>query len=138
MKYTIAETRGHKILEFKVMPGHIHLFVESNRFDSPISMIKIFKDVTSLRLFKRFPELSNKCGVVFFGHHYHIMLEQQVICSKEVIKKYIQEQERQFIHWLKPVVFCRHSYKNIQNKLSEIYFNDIFMHQIKKIILAYT
>ena len=55
--HTIAETKGYKILELKVMPDHIHLFVETNPFDSPVSMIKIFNGVTSLRLFKRFPEL---------------------------------------------------------------------------------
>jgi hypothetical protein len=55
-------------------------------------MIKIFKGVTSLRLFKRFPELSKQLGVVFSDHR-HIMLEQQVL-FKQVIKKYIQEQEQ--------------------------------------------
>jgi putative transposase len=56
--YKIAETKRYKILELKVMPNHIHLFIESDPFDSPMGMVKILKGVTSLRLFKRFPELS--------------------------------------------------------------------------------
>ena len=91
--YTIAETKGYKILELKVMPDHIHLFVESNPFDSPISMIKIFKGVTSLRLFKRFPELSKQLWRgVLWSPSYYVGTAGHV--SKEVIKKYIQEQER--------------------------------------------
>jgi putative transposase len=91
LKYTIAETKGYKILELKVMPDHdIHLFVESNPFDSPISMIKIFKGVTSLRLFKRFPELSKQLwrGVLWSPSSYYVGTAGHDV-SKEVIKKYI-------------------------------------------------
>jgi putative transposase len=76
------------------MPDHdIHLFVESNPFDSPNSMIKALKGVTSLRLFKRFP-LSKQLwrGVLWSPSHYVGTADHDV--SKEVIKKYIQEQER--------------------------------------------
>jgi putative transposase len=31
----IAQTKGYKILESRVMPDHIHLFIETNPFDSP-------------------------------------------------------------------------------------------------------
>ena len=54
---TIAQTKGYNILEARVMPDHIHLFIEANPFDSPTNIVKIFKGVTSLRIFKKFPEL---------------------------------------------------------------------------------
>ena len=40
---TIAQTKEYKILEAKVMPDHIHLFIEANPFDSPTAIVKIFK-----------------------------------------------------------------------------------------------
>ena len=58
-------------------------------------MIKIFKGVTSLRLFKRFPELSKQLwcsGVPWSPSSYYIGTAGHV--SKEVIERYIQEQER--------------------------------------------
>lgn len=66
------------------MPDHIHLSVESNPFDSPISMIKIFKGVTSLRLFKRFPELSKPLRqCVLWSSSYYV--GTAVFVSKKVI-----------------------------------------------------
>ena len=40
---TIAQTKEYKILEAKVMPDHITLFIEANPFDSPTAIVKIFK-----------------------------------------------------------------------------------------------
>jgi putative transposase len=45
----IVQTKGYKILEAKVMPDHIHVFVEADSFDSPTNIVKIFKGVTGLR-----------------------------------------------------------------------------------------
>ena len=78
------------------MPDHdIHLFVECNPFDSQISMIKIFKGVTSLRLFKHFPELSKQLwrGVLWSPSSYYVRTAGHGV-FKKVIEKYIQEQER--------------------------------------------
>jgi putative transposase len=49
---TIAETKGYKLLESRVMPDHIHLFIEANPFDSPTNIVKIFKGVTYSRSFQ--------------------------------------------------------------------------------------
>jgi putative transposase len=66
--------------------------VGSNPFDSPISMIKIFNGVTSLRLFERFPELSKQLWRgVHWSPSYYVGTAGHV--SKEVIEKYIHEQE---------------------------------------------
>ncbi|MGC1927528.1 MAG: IS200/IS605 family transposase [Candidatus Nitrosopolaris sp.] len=70
MLETIAQTKGYKILESRVMPDHIHLFIEANPFDSPTNIIKIFKGVTSLRMFKKFPQLRQELwrGVLGLSH----------------------------------------------------------------------
>jgi putative transposase len=57
---TIAQTKGYKILEAKVMPDHIHLFIEADPFDSPTNIVKIFKGVTGLRMSRKFPDLESK------------------------------------------------------------------------------
>ena len=45
---TIAQTKGYTILEARVVPDHIHLFIESNPFDSPTNIVKIFKQVSRI------------------------------------------------------------------------------------------
>jgi len=52
---TIAQTKGYTILESRVMPDHIHPFIEANPFDSPTNIVEIFKGVTSLSYSKVFP-----------------------------------------------------------------------------------
>lgn len=42
------------------MPDYIHLLVSAPPLDSPTDMVNVFKGVTALRLFKKFPELHNK------------------------------------------------------------------------------
>ena len=57
---TIAETKEYEVLALEVMPDHVHLFVSATPFDSPTGIVKVFKGVTALKLFKKFPELRNK------------------------------------------------------------------------------
>jgi putative transposase len=89
---TIAQTKGYTILEARVMPDHIHLFIEANPFDSPTNIVKIFKGVTSLRIFKKFPELRQELWRgVLWSPSYYIGTAGHV--SAEVIEKYIQGQQ---------------------------------------------
>jgi putative transposase len=89
---TIAQTKGYTILEARVMPDHIHLFIEANPFDSPTNIVKIFKGVTSLRIFKKFPELRQELWRgVLWSPSYYIGTAGQV--SAGVIEKYIQGQQ---------------------------------------------
>lgn len=90
---TIAETKGYKILEKRVMPDHVHLFLEANPFDSPINIVKVFKGVSSLRISKRFPELREQMWRgVLWSPSYYVGTAGHV--STEVIERYIKEQER--------------------------------------------
>ena len=69
----------------------MHLFIEANPFDSPTNIVKIFKGVTGLRVFKRFPELENElwrgilCYVGTAGH-----------VSAQVIERYIRERQTEW------------------------------------------
>lgn len=90
---TIAETKGYKILEKRVMPDHVHLFLEANPFDSPMNIVKVFKGVSSLRVSKRFPELREQMWRgVLWSPSYYVGTAGHV--SSEVIERYIKEQER--------------------------------------------
>ena len=89
---TIAQTKGYKILEARVMPDHIHLFIEADPFDSPTNIVKIFKGVTGLRMSRKFPDFESKLwrGVMwspsyYFGTAGHL--------SAETIERYIREQQ---------------------------------------------
>ena len=102
---TIAQTKGYTILEARVMPDHIHLFIKANPFDSPTNIVKIFKGVTSLRIFKKFPELRQELWRgVLWSPSYYIGTAGHV--SAEVIEKYIQGQQTKWLrgrnsNWLK-------------------------------------
>lgn len=88
---TIAATKGWDILESQIMPDHIHLFISAPPFDAPTSIVKIFKGVTGLRLFKKYPELKRE----YWGGHiwspsYYVGTHGHV--SAETIQKYIEAQ----------------------------------------------
>jgi len=57
-----AETKEQKILALEVMPDRVHLFISSTPFEAPTAIVKVFKEVMALRLFKKFPELRVKLG----------------------------------------------------------------------------
>lgn len=63
--HTISDTKNWKILELKIMPDHIHLFISAPPSESPMGIIKILKGVSGLRLFKNYPELEKD----YWGGH---------------------------------------------------------------------
>lgn len=74
------------------MLDHIHLFLEANPFDSPTAIVKIFKGVIGLRMFKKFPELQNELWRgVLWSPSYYVGTAGNV--SSETIEKYIQAQQ---------------------------------------------
>jgi putative transposase len=76
--HTIAEAKGWEIKELQVMPNHIHLFISTPPLDSPTGIVKVFKGVTALRLFKKHPELKRE----FWNGH----------IWSATIRKYIENQ----------------------------------------------
>jgi putative transposase len=92
---TIAQTKGYKILEARVMPDHIHLVIEADPFDSPTNIVKIFKGVTGLRMSRKFPDIESKLwrGVMWSPSHY-VATAGHV--SAETIERYIKEQQTEW------------------------------------------
>jgi REP element-mobilizing transposase RayT len=73
------------------MPDHVHLLIQGNPFDSPTNIVKIFKGVTSLGMFKKFPQLHQQLWLGYYGFH-HIMLVPLDI-SAEAIEKNVQAEQ---------------------------------------------
>ena len=89
--YTIAATKGFEVLALEVMPDHLHLFVSAPPFDSPTEIVKVFKGVTALRLFKKFPVLRNLFWKgKLWSPSYYVGTAGHV--SAETIQRYIEEQ----------------------------------------------
>ncbi len=55
----IAKSKQWNILEMRVMPDHIHLFVSCDPMTSPTRIVKTFKGITANHTFKRFSNLRN-------------------------------------------------------------------------------
>lgn len=89
---TIADAKGYTILELKVMPDHIHIFLSAPPQESPTGIVKVLKGVTGLRLFKAHPELRKTLwGGHIWSPSYYVGTAGVV--SSETIQKYIQAQE---------------------------------------------
>jgi len=88
---TIAAAKDWEVLELRVMPDHIHLFISAPPFDSPTSIVKIFKGTTALRVFKRFPKLHQRLRKGnLWSPSYYVGTAGHV--SAETIQRYIEEQ----------------------------------------------
>jgi len=95
--HTIAATKGFEVLALEIMPDHLHLFVSAPPFDSPTEIVKVFKGVTALRLFKKFPELRNEYWKgKLWSPSYYVGTAGHV--SAETIRKYIEEQSNSSTH----------------------------------------
>jgi putative transposase len=76
----------------RVMPDHIHLFIEADPFDSPTN---IFKGVTGLRTSRKFPDLESKLWRgAMWSPSYYVGTAGHV--SAETIERYIREQQTEW------------------------------------------
>ncbi|MGC9337834.1 MAG: IS200/IS605 family transposase [Candidatus Cloacimonadia bacterium] len=90
----IAKEKGVWPIELKVMPDHIHLFLSAPPQKAPSNIVKFFKGILGLRLFREFPELKKE----FWGGHlwspsYYVGSAGHV--SADAIQKYINSQRQQ-------------------------------------------
>lgn len=86
---TTAEAKGFKILELRVMPDHVHLFVSAPPQFSPTAIVKMFKGITALRTFEKFPKVKKELwGGHLWSPSYYIGTAGHV--SAETIQKYIE------------------------------------------------
>jgi putative transposase len=90
---TICEAKGWKILDLSIQNDHLHLFISTTPEFSPTMIVKVLKGVSSLQLFKKFPELKKE---YWNGHlwspSYYVGTAGKV--TSETVRRYIEEQER--------------------------------------------
>jgi len=90
----IAKEKGVWILELKVMADHIHLFLSAPPQKAPSNIVKLFKGILGLRLFREFPELKKEFwGGKIWSTSYYVGSAGNV--SAETIGRYIQNQEKE-------------------------------------------
>lgn len=87
--YTISDTQNYALLELQIMPNYVHIYISTSPFESPTNIIKVFKGVTALRLFKKFPELDRRWKGKLWSSKYYIgtggMFNQNII--KDFVEK---------------------------------------------------
>lgn len=89
---TIVCAKGWELIELEVMPDHVHIFISAQPEFSPVMIIKVLKGVTSLRLFKKHPELKDELwGGHLWAPSYYIGTAGNM--SAETIRKYIENQK---------------------------------------------
>ena len=92
--YAIAKEKGVWIAELKVMPDHIHLFLAAPPQKAPSNIVKCFKGILGLRLFREFPELKKEFwGGRLWSPSYYVGSAGHV--SATTIERYIQNQEKE-------------------------------------------
>ena len=82
-----------EIIQMEVMPDHIHIFVGVKPTIAPIDIVRIFKSITAIELFKKYPKLKSfygKCGSLWSKGKFISTIGN---VSTETIKKYIEEQK---------------------------------------------
>lgn len=89
----IAKRYAYEIIQMEVMPDHIHIFVRVNPTVAPIDIVRIFKSITAIELFKKYPKLKSfygRCGSLWSVGKFIATIGN---VSAETIKKYIAEQK---------------------------------------------
>ncbi|MEW6529140.1 MAG: IS200/IS605 family transposase [Candidatus Micrarchaeota archaeon] len=89
---TICKVKEWEILELKIMPDYLHLFISTPPYESPIGIVKVLKGISAKQLFKQNPDLKfNFKKGHLWSPSYYIGTTGHV--SAETIMHYIQEQE---------------------------------------------
>ena len=88
----IAKSKNWDILEMRVMPDHIHLFVSCDPLISPTKIVKTFKGISANRAFRKFPDLRRTMwSGKIWSPSYYVGTAGHV--SAQAIERYIREQE---------------------------------------------
>ena len=90
---SISQKYNFTILEIEVDKNHIHLLVESEPKISPLIIVRVLKQQTTIRLWKEFSDKLQKHfwkERTFFTDGYFVSTIGEV--STETLRKYIQNQ----------------------------------------------
>jgi len=63
--HEIADKYEYEIIEMEVMEDHVHIFVGAKPSVAPSDIVRTFKSISAIEMFKRFPKLKefyNRCG----------------------------------------------------------------------------
>jgi len=84
----------YEIKALEVMPDHIHLFVATKPTVAPTDVVRTIKSITTVKLFKEFPELKNFYSRVgsLWSKGYFVSTVGNV--SERTIQKYIENQKQ--------------------------------------------
>ena len=89
----IADKYEYEIIQMEVMPDHIHLFVSVKPTIAPIDIVRTFKSITAIEIFKKYPKLKSfygRCGSLWSTGKFISTIGN---ASSKTIKKYIEEQK---------------------------------------------
>ena len=89
----IAERYEYEILEQEIVEDHIHLFVGAKPSVAPLDIVRTFKSIAGIELFKRFPNLKSfygKCGSMWSNGKF---ISSIGAISEGTVRKYIKEQK---------------------------------------------
>lgn len=89
----VADRYKYEIIQMEVMPDHIHIFVSAKPTIAPMDIVRIFKSITAIELFKKYPKLKSfysRCGSLWSAGKFISTIGN---VSSETINKYIAEQK---------------------------------------------
>jgi len=89
----VANRYEYEIIQMEVMPDHIHIFVGATPTVAPMDIVRIFKSITTIELFKKYPKLKyfySRCGSLWSAGKFISTIGN---VSAETIKKYIADQK---------------------------------------------
>lgn len=81
-----------EIIEMKILPDHVHLFVKGRPTDSPHYIVQQLKGYTSHVLREEHPNLKSRLPTLWTRSYY---VESVGHISEQTIRKYIEEQKNQ-------------------------------------------
>ena len=55
--YEVSHTYHYKIIELELMPDHVHLLMSAKPTIAPTEIVRTYKSISAIRLFKEFPSL---------------------------------------------------------------------------------
>jgi putative transposase len=77
----------------EIMPDHVHLFVGAKPTVAPSDIVRTFKSISAIELFKQYPSLKqfySRCGSLWSAGKFISTIGK---VSEATIKKYIQDQK---------------------------------------------
>lgn len=93
--YEISKKYEYEIIEMEIMEDHVHLFVGAKPCVSPLDIVKIFKSISTIKIFNEFPEIKkfySRSGSLWSRSKF---ISTIGVVSAETVKKYIQGQKDQ-------------------------------------------